>query len=91
MYFLTTRPMWVLVLLVLLLTTLTMVGSLLVRRHVALDRLTANNEVAGYKFATLGVLYAVLLAFAVVVCPAIWRPMSRRIGRRCSTGMGAFR
>jgi Protein of unknown function (DUF4239) len=30
-------------------------------------RLRANNEVAGFKFATVGVLYAVLLAFAVIV------------------------
>jgi hypothetical protein len=67
MYFLTTRPMWLLVLLVLMLTALTMGASLFIRRHVPLDRLRANNEVAGYKFATLGVLYAVLLAFAVVV------------------------
>ena len=30
-------------------------------------QLRLNNEVAGFKFATVGVLYAVLLAFAVVV------------------------
>ncbi|MBX6373137.1 MAG: DUF4239 domain-containing protein [Acetobacteraceae bacterium] len=42
-------------------------GPLLVRRYVALERLSTNNEVAGFKFATLGVVYAVLLAFAVIV------------------------
>jgi len=67
MYFLTTRPMWVLSLLVLLLTALAMAGPFFVRRQVALERLTVNNEVAGFKFATIGVLYAVLLAFVVVV------------------------
>ncbi len=67
MYFLTTRPIWVLCLLALLLTALAMGGPFLVRRYVTLERLTTNNEVAGFKFATLGVLYAVLLAFAVIV------------------------
>ena len=42
----------------------------MVRRHVALERLTTNNEVAGFKFATVGVLYAVLLAFAIFV---VWQ------------------
>jgi len=27
--------------------------------------LTINNEIAGFKFATVGVLYAVLLAFVI--------------------------
>ena len=67
MYFLTTRPLWVLGLLALLLTALAMCGPFLVRRYVTLERLTTNNEVAGFKFATLGVLYAVLLAFAVIL------------------------
>ena len=67
MYFLTTRPIWLLCLLALLLTALAMAGPFLVRRYVTLERLTTNNEVAGFKFATLGVLYAVLLAFAVIV------------------------
>src|SRR5580704_16871935 len=42
-------------------------GPVIVRRHMSLESLTANNEVAGFKFAVIGVLYAVLLAFAVVV------------------------
>ncbi len=67
MYFLTTRPIWLLCLLALLLTALSMAGPFVVRRYVTLERLTTNNEVAGFKFATLGVLYAVLLAFAVIV------------------------
>lgn len=67
MYFLTTRPVWVLCLLALALTFLAMSGPFIVRRYVSLDRLTTNNEVAGFKFATMGVLYAVLLAFAVIL------------------------
>ncbi len=61
-----------------------MLGPALVRRYVALDRLTANNEIAGFKYAVLGVLYAVLLAFAIIV---VWQKFSdaedqRRAGGR---------
>jgi hypothetical protein len=42
-------------------------GSLLVRRWIGFERLRNNNEVAGFKFATVGVIYAVLLAFAVII------------------------
>jgi Protein of unknown function (DUF4239) len=38
-----------------------------VRRYASLETLKTNNEVAGFKFAVVGVLYAVLLAFAVIV------------------------
>jgi hypothetical protein len=54
-------------------TLLAMLGPLLVRRFVALDRLTVNNEIAGFKFATVGVLYAVLLAFVIIV---VWEKFS---------------
>ena len=42
---------------------------LLCRRQWGTDRLALNNEVAGFKFAVVGVFYAVLLAFVVV---AVW-------------------
>ncbi len=35
--------------------------------------MTTNNEVAGFKFATVGVLYAVLLAFAIIL---VWQKYS---------------
>jgi Na+/melibiose symporter-like transporter len=50
-----------------------MCGPVLVRRQVDLARLTTNNEIAGFKFATVGVIYAVLLAFAVI---AVWEKFS---------------
>jgi hypothetical protein len=50
-----------------------MLGPLLVRHYVALDRLTINNEIAGFKFATVGVLYAVLLAFVII---GVWEKLS---------------
>lgn len=43
-----------------------MLGSRLIY---GVDRLSLNNEVAGFKFAVIGVFYAVLLTFVVV---AVW-------------------
>jgi Protein of unknown function (DUF4239) len=68
MDFLTTQPIWVAAVILLVPTTfIAMAGPVAVRRFVKLDRLRTNNEVAGFKFATIGVIYAVLLAFAIVV------------------------
>jgi hypothetical protein len=44
-----------------------MLGPVVVRHYVTLERLTANNEIAGFKYAVVGVLYAVVLAFAIIV------------------------
>jgi hypothetical protein len=74
MAFLTTVPLWLSGTLLLgVATLLAMASPVLVRRRVSLDRLRVNNEVAGFKFATVGVLYAVLLAFAVIV---VWEKFS---------------
>jgi Protein of unknown function (DUF4239) len=68
MYFLTTKPLWLTALVVIVLpTVLAMAAPPLLRRRVSLERLRVNNEVAGFKFAVVGVIYAVLLAFAVIV------------------------
>lgn len=67
MTFLTTRPLWILIALMLVLTALVMAGPVLVRRRIAIEKLRTNNEVAGFKFATIGVLYAVTLAFVVII------------------------
>jgi hypothetical protein len=72
--FLTSQPLWVSGLILVGLTTLIAVlGSALMRRYVGLEKLKANNEVAGFKFATVGVLYAVFLAFAIIV---VWQKYS---------------
>jgi len=42
---------------------------LLFRTRMGAERLALNNEVAGFKFAVVGVFYAVLLAFVVI---AVW-------------------
>ena len=60
-------PLWQAgLLLVVLPTLLSMCGPILVRRLLGLNAVIGNNEVAGFKFATLGVIYAVLLGLAVI-------------------------
>ena len=67
-------PLWLSVLLIVVLPTAAAMGAtLLIRRAVALERLADNNEVAGFKFAVLGVVYAVLLGFAVII---VWEKFS---------------
>ena len=74
---LTTSSLWATLPLVGLATLAAMSGPVLVRRWVKLEQLQTNNEVAGFKFATVGVLYAVLLAFAVVV---VWEKFTEADG-----------
>ena len=66
-FWLTSRPAWVLILFLFLFTGLAMAGPYIVRLKVRLAHLRGNNEVAGFKFAVIGGLYAVLLAFVVVI------------------------
>jgi hypothetical protein len=74
LFFLTSQPIWVsAAILVGLPTVLALLGPFLVRRCVTFEKLTTNNEIAGFKFATVGVLYAVLLAFAIIL---VWQKFS---------------
>ena len=73
-HFLASLPLWLASILVVVLpTAAAMTGPALIRRRFSLERLTTNNEIAGFKFATVGVIYAVLLAFAVIV---VWERFS---------------
>ena len=68
------QPVWISALLLIgTPTVLIMLLILLVRRLVGLEQLGPNNEVAGFKYAVLGVIYAVLLGFAVIV---VWENFS---------------
>ena len=61
-FWLASLPPWQCAFLVVGLTTAgSMILTVLVRRIVGFERLVSNNEVAGFKFAVLGVVYAVLL------------------------------
>ena len=73
-FFLTSHSLWLSGFIIIGLgTLLATLGPSVVRHFVTLDRLTTNNEIAGFKFATVGVLYAVLLAFAIIV---VWQKYS---------------
>jgi len=91
-FFLTSQPLWISgALIVGLGTVLAMLGPRVVRRYVALERLTENNEIAGFKYATLGVLYAVLLAFAIIV---VWQKFSdadSNVGREAGAAETIYR
>jgi len=61
-------PVWTLALIVIGASVCFSVGlQLLIRRYFGVDVLVPNQEVAGFKFAVVGVAYAVLLAFVVIV------------------------
>jgi len=63
-------PLWVAGLLITLVAEIYSVGLMLLTRYVyGVSRLSLNNEVAGFKFAVVGVFYAVTLAFVVI---AVW-------------------
>lgn len=73
-HYLSSLPLWIATLIIVVIpTALAMVGPVIIRRRFGLDRLKTNNEIAGFKFATVGVIYAVLLAFAVIV---VWERFS---------------
>jgi uncharacterized membrane protein YraQ (UPF0718 family) len=49
-------------------------GLLVTRRIVPIDKMSGHNEAAGFIYATLGVIYAVLVAFVVI---AVWETFAR--------------
>ncbi len=78
LFFLATQSLWISATILVVVTTfVAMLGPIVVRRFVLLEKLTSNNEIAGFKFATVGVLYAVLLAFAIIV---VWEKFSNAEG-----------
>lgn len=63
-------PLWVVGLVMTLVALFYSVGLMLLTRYVyGVSRLSLNNEIAGFKFAVIGVFYAVMLAFVVI---AVW-------------------
>jgi Protein of unknown function (DUF4239) len=73
-YFLSNLPLWVLILAVVIVPiVVAMALQAIIHRWVGVERLVQNNEIAGFKFATVGVIYAVLLAFSVIV---VWEKFS---------------
>src|SRR5262245_1599565 len=91
-FFLTTLPLWLSgIILIVPTTLLAMVGPFIVRHYVELNQLRTNNEVAGFKFATVGVLYAVLLAFAVVVVWEKFNQAESEVAKEAGAAATVFR
>lgn len=92
MSFLTSAPLWIAVVLVAGGGTLVaVVAALAIGSRDWLDRLVRDNDIAGFKFATIGVLYAVLLAFTVIV---VWEQMNdadRDIAAEAEAAAALFR
>jgi hypothetical protein len=65
--------LWV-ILLVVAAVLLTIVGTVLIRRWVSVEVLKLNNEVAGFMYAVIGVLYAVLLGFTAII---VWEQFDK--------------
>lgn len=91
MTFLTTRPLWVLILLLLFFTALAMLGPVLIRRRIPFESLRFNNEVAGFKFATIGVLYAVLLGFVVIIAWERFHEAERALAAESGAAVNVYR
>jgi hypothetical protein len=90
-FWLTSRPGWVLVVFLFIFTALAMTGPFLVRRRVRLAHLRGNNEVAGFKFAVIGVLYAVLLAFVVVISWERYHDAENALAREAGAAATVYR
>ena len=77
-------------LIVVLIPILAMLCLVLLRRRVGFEVLVVNNEVAGFKYATLGVAYAVLATFLMV---SVWEKFEQAedaVNQEATALMGLF-
>src|SRR5262249_28850700 len=72
-------------------TIYAVLGPAIVRRYVPLESLRINNEVAGFKFATVGVIYAVLLAFAIIIVWERFNQADSDVANEASAAATVFR
>lgn len=66
LFFAALPPWKAAILVVVLPTIIAMFGPVLMRRIFGIERLIVNNEIAGFKFAVVGVIYGLLLTFAAI-------------------------
>jgi Protein of unknown function (DUF4239) len=66
LFFAALPPWKAAILVVVLPTAIAMFGPVLTRRIFGIERLIVNNEIAGFKFAVVGVIYGLLLTFAAI-------------------------
>src|SRR3984893_5956152 len=66
LFFAALPPWKAAILVVVLPTAIAMFGPVLMRRIFGIERLTVNNEIAGFKFAVVGVISGFLLPFSAI-------------------------
>ena len=66
LFFAALPPWKAAILVVVLPTAIAMFGLVLVRRIFGIERLIINNEIGGFKFAVVGIIYELLLTFAAI-------------------------
>ena len=87
-----TNHLWISSFVFLVATTLiAMAGPVVIRRRVSLERLSTNNEVAGFKFAVIGVLYAVFLAFAMILVWEKFDDAEKRVAQEAGAAAAIYR
>ncbi len=69
----------------LLVIGLSLLGMLLVRRNVTVSTLESHNDVAGFVYAVVGVIYAVLMAFMVFVVYGQFQTSETRIQKEAAS------
>jgi hypothetical protein len=91
-HYLSNLPLWMLMALIVVFPTLLAMGAqILIRRKFGLEKLAKNNEIAGFKFATVGVIYAVLLAFAVIVVWEKFNEAQNAVAEEAGAAAALFR
>jgi hypothetical protein len=91
-HILSSLPLWLSgILLVVLPTGAAMCGPILMRQRIGLERLISNNEIAGFKFAAVGVIYAVPLGFAVIVAWEKFRGAETAVLQEASAAATIYR
>jgi hypothetical protein len=78
---------------VIILVTLfvSLLGLALVRRNVPANRLAQHTEVAGYVYAVIGVIYAVILAFVVIAAWEEYRDAEAAVATEASSVLNLAR
>jgi hypothetical protein len=91
-YFLANLPLWLLITLIVAFpTALAMSAQALIHWRIGVKRLVQNNEIAGFKFATVGVIYAVLLAFTVIVVWEKYNDAQNAVAQEAAATAALFR
>lgn len=84
-------PSWLLlIMLILLAVGLSLVGLRLVTRRIPHHVMRSHNDVAGFIFATIGVMYGVILGFAIYMVWTDFNGTKNTVAMECSEILGLY-